>query len=574
MTNPLLLFLARPSTRRRGARGPRERVRVPTEVPSTDAIFLVLRRMRTPLIVLVAIFSISVLGLSLIPGKDGTGMSPFDALYFISYTATTIGFGEIEPFTANQRLWVTLSIYSTVVGWAYAIGTMLSLLQDAGFREALATQRFRRRVLHLKEPFLVVAGYGASGRAVVSALDAAGRRVVVVESDKDRVDKISCDQLDADVPSLDADAGIPGVLGLAGLDRPNCEGVIALTDDDLTNLGVVMAVDLLRPELPVFARCHSRGYEERMHDFSAAAVINPSDRFGGYLTLGITRPETFRLVSWLMSPPGAPLPQRRDHLREGRWMVAAEGPFKDEIVGDLRRAGQEVVTMDPRAEPSSLDGITAFIAGSDNDTLNLAMAEHARLVDPSITVCVRQHSSARSALVRALDVDMVYTPSELVAAEVLARVVTPTFWTFVEHALGKDEEWSDELLGRLVTTIGRRAPHRQLLSLDHGSAPAVTRWLRGHDLSIADLLRDPEDRRSRLPVVPLVLLRDGEALMLPPDDTALEAGDQLLVVGRSRGLAALTPVLLQETAVVYAATGEEMPATWAGRLVSRRRHEA
>ena len=99
MTNPLLLFFARPSTRQHGVRRPRERVRVPTEVPSTDAIFLVLRRMRTPLVVLVAIFSISVFGLALIPGKDGQRISPFDAFYFISYTATTIGFGT--PSSSN-----------------------------------------------------------------------------------------------------------------------------------------------------------------------------------------------------------------------------------------------------------------------------------------------------------------------------------------------------------------------------------------------------------------------------------------------------------------------------------------
>jgi len=58
-------------------------------------------------------------------------MTFFDAFYFMSYTASTIGFGELpNPFTAAQRLWVTISIYLTVIGWAYAIGSLLSLLQD------------------------------------------------------------------------------------------------------------------------------------------------------------------------------------------------------------------------------------------------------------------------------------------------------------------------------------------------------------------------------------------------------------------------------------------------------------
>ena len=67
----------------------------PPEVQTSSTIVLILRRMRAPLIV---IFSVSVLGLTLVPGVDGNGepwrMSFFDALYFMSYTATTIGFGE------------------------------------------------------------------------------------------------------------------------------------------------------------------------------------------------------------------------------------------------------------------------------------------------------------------------------------------------------------------------------------------------------------------------------------------------------------------------------------------------
>lgn len=569
MTNPLLLFFARPSTRQHGVRRPRERVRVPTEVPSTDAIFLVLRRMRTPLVVLVAIFSISVFGLALIPGKDGQRISPFDAFYFISYTATTIGFGEIVPFTAIQRLWVTFSIYSTVVGWAYAIGTLLALFQDAAFREAVATQRFRRRVMTIKEPFFIVAGYGQSGRAVCAELDEAGRRMVVIDSDKDRVDKLSSDQLHADVPGIDADASLPGVLGLAGLGLPNCEGVIALTDDDDVNLAVVMCVDLLRPELPVLARCHSRVTEERMHDFSAAAVINPSDRFGGYLLLAMQRPTTFHLVSWLMSSAGMPLQARREDKHDGRWIVAAEGHFRDEICNDLSRAGQEVEWVDPHEGYPELRGATGFIAGSDSDTLNLAMAEHARLVDPEIFVVVRQHSTERRALVRALDIDSVYTPSDLVASEVLARVVTPTFWTFVEHALGQDEDWAAAALTRLTDRCGSKAPERDLVTVDIRNAPALTRWVRNHDFRLRDLLRDPEDRERMLAVVPLVLMRDGTPHHMPDEDMLLRPGDQVLVAGRLGALASMTPVLLQETAVEHAATGRDVPATWVGRAVTR-----
>ncbi len=64
-----------------------------------SAFFLVLRRMRAPIIVLTVIYGIAVIGLTLVPGVDAEGrpappLSFFHAFYFISYTATTIGFGE------------------------------------------------------------------------------------------------------------------------------------------------------------------------------------------------------------------------------------------------------------------------------------------------------------------------------------------------------------------------------------------------------------------------------------------------------------------------------------------------
>src|ERR1700754_728038 len=147
MGNPLLSFWWR-------LFGQEERTtdRLRRAVPQASAvqaeatIFLVLRRMRAPLIVLITIFALSVLGLTLIPGQGAHRMSIFDAFYFMSYTASTIGFGELpEPFSAAQRLWLTAAIYLTVIGWAYAIGSVLALLQDRAFRQALALRHFSRK---------------------------------------------------------------------------------------------------------------------------------------------------------------------------------------------------------------------------------------------------------------------------------------------------------------------------------------------------------------------------------------------------------------------------------------------
>jgi len=107
-----------------------------------STFFLIFRRMRTPLLALLVTYSIATIGLVVIPGQDEAGnvvhLSFFDAFYFISYTATTIGYGEIPyALTGAQRIWVTFCIYATVIVWIYSIGSLIALLQDKTLQRAM-----------------------------------------------------------------------------------------------------------------------------------------------------------------------------------------------------------------------------------------------------------------------------------------------------------------------------------------------------------------------------------------------------------------------------------------------------
>ena len=77
-----------------------------------------------------------------------------------------------------------------MVGWAYAIGSMLTLVQDRSFRQALALRRFTGKVARLREPFLLLAGYGRAGELLAKAFDALGQQLVVIDESSDRVDAL------------------------------------------------------------------------------------------------------------------------------------------------------------------------------------------------------------------------------------------------------------------------------------------------------------------------------------------------------------------------------------------------
>lgn len=87
----------------------------------------------------------------------------FKRFTVITFTATTTGFGEVPfAYSQAQRLWMTFSIYLTVIPWIYAVGKIISLLQDAGLRQAITVERFTNTVRKLQEPFYILCSYGES----------------------------------------------------------------------------------------------------------------------------------------------------------------------------------------------------------------------------------------------------------------------------------------------------------------------------------------------------------------------------------------------------------------------------
>lgn len=592
--NTLLTLLLRRSLRpeRRAPEPPRPRsatqtLRLSYGEEVSSALFLVLRRMRWALIVLILIYAVSVLGLTFVPGVDAQGqpwrMNIFHAFYFMSYTATTIGFGEIpNAFSDAQRLWVTFCIYLSVIGWAYAIGSLLALLQDRGFRQALAIQSFARQVRRIREPYYVIVGYGQTGRLLGHALDALGKRFVVLDAAEARVDELQLANFRADVPALAADATNPANLQLAGLATRHCAGVFVLTDDDQANLAVAISVRLLAPKLPVLSRCLSPAINERLAAFDTQFVIDPFDRFGDFLALAIRAPATLRLVEWITGAPGSELDPRRAPPR-GRWVVCGYGRFGQAVVRDLEGENIDLVIIseeqqdpsDPRIigadgtettvlERAGIAAAVGLIAGTGNDTTNLSIVAAARRLNPRLYIVARQNRQVNAPLYEAIRPDFTALVSEVVAHECLARLTTPLLMRFLELALARGDAFAATLIARIEARCGPRVPFIWAVYLNARGAPAIADWFARPNaaLALGELMRDPAARERPLAAIALMVVRGGEIIPCPEDGFALAPGDEILVAGRSRARRHLLETLQRPATREYVLIGHDVPASW------------
>lgn len=562
-----------------------------------NMVFLIFRRLRPPLITLLLVYAISVLGLVLIPGQDADGnrwqMDFFHAFYFVSYMSTTIGFGEIPyQFNDAQRLWVILAMYAGVIAWLYAIGTILTLFQDRTFQRALAESKLAWRIRNMREPFYLICGYGETGSALVRGLTDVGQHVVVVEIDEDRCSLIRLENLRDYVPVLHGDAQKPLHLQETGLQSPLCQAVVAVTNDNDANLKIAITSKLLHPNIKVICRADSHDVEKNMASFGTDYIIDPFDTFATSLATAFQVPCLYLMKTWLFSgddqqelcePVYPPI--------HGHWVICGYGRFGKSVYERLRQEGIKVTVIE--ADPAStgepregvilgrgteadtlqqaeIESACGLIAGTNDDTNNLSIVVTARELNPDLFIIVRRNQSENSAIIDAVNADMVMHPSSIIADKIRVLLGTPMLYKFVSLAYYQGNEWSCELVSRISALVGHHVPKLEELEINSHIAQAVTDVLaHGERVILGDLLRDPWERESQLNCIVLMMERHGERVLLPPAETEIRKGDRLLICGGYRGFTRLHWNLQHDNVLSYVRKGKVTKHGWLWSKLSR-----
>ena len=557
--------------------------------------FLILRRMRAPLITVIVSYAISVLGFTLMPGTDPQGnpwhMSIFEAFYVVSYTATTIGFGEIPyAFSAAQRLWMTFSIYLTVVSWFYALGKIIALVQDPALRQAITVARFARSVRQLREPFYIICGYGETGGLLVNALDGKGLRAVTLDIDQERISELELQDYQYPVPGLCADAQLPDILLLAGIQHPQCGGVAALTNNDHVNLAVAVAVKLINPDLKVLCRAEHTETAANMASFGTDHIINPYELFGEHLAMEIHSLGTYLLHEWLTGVPGTALPSPTPPP-VGHWVVCGYGRFGKAVVKNLAQEGASTQIVEARPEATGCEGnsirgsgteartlieagierAVGIVAGTDNDINNLSIAMTALELKSDLFVVIRKNRRFNSSLFRQFNADITMQMSDIIAHECLAHLITPMLAQFLQSARSQSNVWANQLISQLVEIMGESVPETWGAYINPERAPAVMRLLnQGQTVTLELLTRDPFNRDQSLYLMPLLMMRNNQPHLLPPLDTPLQPGDRILFCGTATAKAVHPLLVLNLKVLSYVKEGIEVPDgivwRWIGRL--------
>lgn len=550
-----------------------------------EVVYLILRQMRRPALILLVAYSVAMLGISLIPTINSEGepsyLTLFQAFYWVSYTATTIGYGEMpQPFSEWQRMWVALSIYYTVPAWFYAIGKVIALLQDPTFQHALSESRFARQVAKQRHKFCIVCGFGEAGQRLVHLLLNAGYQCIVIDKDPVRISRMALDPVMHSVLAINGDAFSVELLLKAGVQSPHCRAVIAITDSEAVNIKVALAARLLTTDqtrFQIICRTYTRAGSANAKSFDTDAVINTNQIFALRLITALRRPAIAELVTRLQGRPG----DRHESPPQppgGHWIICGndalgktlkrfldyEGvdctmidPGLPSAPGQVRGLGTEAVTL----REARIDRAQAIVAAYKSDSDNLSIAVTAKGMHPSLFVVGKQNHSADQRLFAVAGFDRVMAEADLIVSEVFPRIAQSLLSRFMKVLWHQDDAWGQRLLQRITQLTGEHNPHHFVLKVDTQRAPAIMNEMQsGRLLRLQSLWMLPNDPQTANDAIPLLLLRNQQEIVLPNAATSLQAGDQVLILYHREEIGwRMQRAARDENELYYATHGRDKP---------------
>lgn len=560
------------------------------------AFYMVLRRMRGPILLLISSYAISIVILIAIPGEHPDGeqwrMNFIDALYFLTYTAPTIGFGEYPyEFSYPQRLGYMAAIYMPVLAWAYSLVTLIGLVQDPVFRRTVEAGRFRRRVRRLADPFWIICGCGDTGSMLVRSLTERGWEASVLDLRHEPIAELWTRDLRLFVPGWQADANRTENLRAAGLDHPLCEGVLAVTNDDHTNLQVAITVKLLHPELRVICRAENRSSADNMMSFGTDYVVNPFESFADRLALAIRKPEMHRVYEWLSGMPNTPLFEPVQPPA-GRWLICGYGRFGKAVCRRLDKIevpytiiertpeeaeappesivgkGTEAVTL----RQGGIEDAAAVLAGTDDDADNLSIVMTARDINPDIYLAARENQMAHRALFKAAKLHLLVEPSYIISTRMLSLITAPLLPEFLRIARGYDRSWQASLARRIREVSAGLVPEIWTMEVSATNTPALVELQQeGVEITIQHIMGNPHSEDAEINAVTLMLARPEAIVPIPDSQVPLESGDRLLLCGTPQARAQLHWTLHHRNVLRFLVTGEQGPEGTIWRWLEQRR---
>ncbi|KAB7529534.1 potassium channel protein [Flagellimonas olearia] len=195
-----------------------------------------------------------------------------EALYMTIITVTTVGFSEVRPLDAEAKIFTVFLIVTSVFIFAFAISVVTEYILGKSSLELLKKKKVKKQIDSLSN-HVVVCGFGRNGMQAAEKLMAYSKPFVVIERDKEIIDKY-----EDEILFVEGDANEDETLLQAGIEK--AQYLITAVPDDAANLFIVLSARQLNRSLFIISRASQVTSLKKLQFAGADKVIMP-DKIGG-----------------------------------------------------------------------------------------------------------------------------------------------------------------------------------------------------------------------------------------------------------------------------------------------------
>lgn len=226
--------------------------------------FDVVRQVRWTALALILVLLIGTVGFIIL------GLGPLDAFYSTVFTVTTVGFHEPYDLDTAGKIFVIALMLGGIGTVLYSLTLLVAVFVDGHVSTLWEGRRMQRDINGIRD-HVIVCGFGRVGRASSHELSRAGREIVVVELDQERLN--NCRYL-----SVEGDSTDDEVLKQAGIER--AYALVASLENDADSLFVTLSARAMNESLLIIARARTEAAVPKFERAGADRVVNPQ-RLGG-----------------------------------------------------------------------------------------------------------------------------------------------------------------------------------------------------------------------------------------------------------------------------------------------------
>ena len=215
-----------------------------------------------------------------------------DSLYMTVITVTTVGFGELRPFSSEEKVFTIFLILTSITVFAYAISSFSEYLVSGKLFEHFKHKKVEKQITKLKG-HTIICGYGRNGKQAILKLKNYHKEFVIVEKDKEMIAGLD----NEGILNIQGDATLDETLLKAGIET--AANLITALPSDADNLFVVLTASQLNKNCRIISRASNESSYGKLKIAGADNVIMP-DRLGGnHMASLVVTPDVIEFVDRL-----------------------------------------------------------------------------------------------------------------------------------------------------------------------------------------------------------------------------------------------------------------------------------